>query len=80
MRRIHPAGLFEAICPMPTTGSANKYLLQTADESGNRTSMHDPYAFPHELTEYDLYLLGEGTHWRSYDRLAHCTPSMASRE
>ncbi len=69
MRRIHPAGLFEAICPLPTTGSANKYLLQTADESGNRISMHDPYAFPNVLTEYDLYLLSEGTHWRSYDRL-----------
>ena len=69
MRRIHPAGLFEAICPMPTKGSANQYLLQTADESGNRISMHDPYAFPNLLTEYDLYLLGEGTHWRSYDQL-----------
>jgi 1,4-alpha-glucan branching enzyme len=69
MRRIHPAGLFEAICPMPTTGSANKYLLQTADESGNRATMHDPYAFPNLMTEYDLYLLSEGTHWRSYDRL-----------
>ncbi|HVU87810.1 MAG TPA: 1,4-alpha-glucan branching protein GlgB [Pirellulales bacterium] len=69
MRRIHPAGLFEAICPLPANGSANKYLLQTTDESGNRTSMHDPYAFPNVLTEYDLYLLSEGTHWRSYDRL-----------
>jgi 1,4-alpha-glucan branching enzyme len=69
MRRIHPAGLFEAICPLPPAGSANKYLLQTADERGNRATMHDPYAFPNVLTEYDLYLLNEGTHWRSYDRL-----------
>ena len=26
--------------------------------------MHDPYAFPPLLTEYDLHLLGEGPHWR----------------
>ena len=46
MRRIHPAGLFEAICPLPPAGAAGKYLLQTADERGNRATMHDPYAFP----------------------------------
>ena len=69
MRRIHPAGLFEAICPLPPAGAAGKYLLQTADERGNRATMHDPYAFPNVLTEFDLYLLNEGTHWQSYDRL-----------
>jgi 1,4-alpha-glucan branching enzyme len=69
MRRIHPAGLFEAICPFPADGVANKYLLQTADERGNRATMHDPYAFPQLLTGYDLHLLNEGKHWQSYERL-----------
>ncbi len=31
--------------------------------------MHDPYSFPHLLTDYDLHLLGEGTHWQCYNRL-----------
>ena len=31
--------------------------------------MHDPYAFPPMLTDYDLHLLGEGTHWQSYEQL-----------
>lgn len=31
--------------------------------------MHDPYAFDPLLTDYDLHLLGEGQHWRSYERL-----------
>ena len=31
--------------------------------------MHDPYAFPPLLTEFDLHLLGEGTHWTSYRKL-----------
>ena len=31
--------------------------------------MRDPYAFPPLLTDYDLHLIGEGTHWKSYERL-----------
>ncbi|GIX01635.1 MAG: hypothetical protein KatS3mg112_0572 [Thermogutta sp.] len=31
--------------------------------------MHDPYTFPPLLTDYDLYLLGEGRHWRCYNKL-----------
>jgi 1,4-alpha-glucan branching enzyme len=31
--------------------------------------MHDPYAFPPLLTDYDLYLLQEGLHWKSYERV-----------
>jgi len=31
--------------------------------------MHDPYAFPHLLTDYDMHLLNEGRHWRLYDKL-----------
>lgn len=31
--------------------------------------MPDPCASPSLLTEYDLYLLGEGRHWQSYRRL-----------
>jgi 1,4-alpha-glucan branching enzyme len=67
MRRIHPSGLFEAICEMPETN--NRYLLRTVDQSGKQTTMHDPYQFPPQLTDFDLYLLGEGRHWRSYERL-----------
>ncbi|MDZ4778787.1 MAG: 1,4-alpha-glucan branching protein GlgB [Planctomycetia bacterium] len=69
MRRIHPAGLFEAICPMVEQNGAPQYLLQVADEQGRTTTMHDPYAFPSYLTDYDLYLLGEGRHWDSYRKL-----------
>ena len=29
----------------------------------------DPYAFPPVLTEYDLYLSGEGTHYQKYEKL-----------
>jgi 1,4-alpha-glucan branching enzyme len=69
MRRIHAAGFFEAICPAPESGDAPSYELRVADQSGGIKTMQDPYRFPPMLTDYDLYLLGEGTHWSSYDRL-----------
>ena len=69
MRRIHPAGLYEAICPAPRELHPAQYQLQVADGNGRRTVMHDPYAFPALMTEYDVYLLSEGTHWRSYEKL-----------
>ena len=72
MRRIHPAGLFEAICPMPN-GNGNgsqRYLLRVAGEDGEKAiTMHDPYSFPHLLTDYDRHLLNEGRHWQCYNRL-----------
>ena len=68
MRRIHPAGLFEAICPV-SLANGSRYMLRVADESGKKATMHDPYSFPHLMTDYDLYLLNEGRHWRLYERL-----------
>lgn len=69
MRKIHPAGLYEAICPVKENTKPPRYLLQADDEQGNQVTMHDPYSFPHLLTGYDLHLLNEGTHWKSYERL-----------
>jgi len=69
MRCIHPAGLYEAICPFDAGRPKHGYQLQIADARGAQTIMHDPYAFPPLLTEFDLHLLAEGTHWTSYDKL-----------
>ncbi|MBS0210725.1 MAG: 1,4-alpha-glucan branching protein GlgB [Planctomycetes bacterium] len=67
MRRIHPAGLFEAICS--PTDPPVRYQIQLADQQGKRVMLHDPYSFPAYLTEFDRHLLNEGTHWRSYDKI-----------
>ena len=69
MRRIHPSGLFEAICAWPGHEGMNRYQFHIEDSSGRKTTMHDPYAFPPLLSEFDLYLLGEGSHWQSYEKL-----------
>ncbi|RMF90065.1 MAG: 1,4-alpha-glucan branching protein GlgB [Planctomycetota bacterium] len=68
MRRIHPAGLFEAVCPA-NDGDPPKYLLRVAEEDGKSITMHDPYAFPPLLSDFDRYLLNEGRHWRCYEKL-----------
>jgi len=69
MQRIHPAGLYEAVLPVAYESTDQPYQLRVADEEGRLTTMHDPYAFPPLLTEYDMYLLSEGTHWRAYERM-----------
>ena len=66
MRRVHPSGLYEAVIP---TTSASQYQLHVKDHTGTTNSMHDPYAFPPLLTDFDLFLLGEGRHWQSYEKL-----------
>lgn len=68
MRRIHPAGVFEVLCPANGNGRPH-YQFCVADASGNKTIMHDPYRFPPLLTDYDLYLLNEGKHYRAYEKL-----------
>ncbi len=67
MVRIHPDGLFEAVIreqrePFP-------YRLRWTDAAGAATEAEDPYRFPSTLGELDLYLIGEGTHYRAHEKL-----------
>jgi 1,4-alpha-glucan branching enzyme len=68
MRRIHPAGLFEAICPIPQD-PRQRYMFRVAEDDGEVTTMHDPYAFDSLLTDFDFYLFGEGRHERIYEKM-----------
>ena len=70
MRCIHPAGLFEAICPADTNLPLHRhYQLRVEDRRGKIVTTHDPYSFNPWLTDYDLYLFGEGRHWDSYRKM-----------
>ncbi len=68
MRRVHPSGFYEVICPISTTKSAN-YRLRVCSKNGEITEMHDPYAVEPLLTEFDLYLFGQGRNWKLYDKM-----------
>ncbi|MGA9571911.1 MAG: alpha-amylase family glycosyl hydrolase, partial [Candidatus Acidiferrales bacterium] len=74
--RIHPEGVFEAQIPASGAGksqseavSPGAYRLRIRFSDGNVFETYDPYAFPPVLTEYDLYLSGEGTHYQKYEKL-----------
>jgi 1,4-alpha-glucan branching enzyme len=68
MRRIHPAGFYEAICPLPHGKPAN-YRLRVCSQNGEISEMHDPYAVEPYLTEFDLFLFGQGRNWQIYNKL-----------
>ena len=72
MGRVHPAGFFEAMFSPHQALFA--YRLRVSESSGRTLELHDPYRFPPTLSEYDLYLLREGTHLKKYEKLgAHTT-------
>ena len=64
LARIHDAGLFAGALP----NGSQRYQLR-ARFGDTVVDLDDPYRFPPVLTDFDLYLLGEGTHQRLYDKL-----------
>ncbi len=64
LARLHEAGLFAG----PLANGGNRYRLR-ARFGDTVVDLEDPYRFPPILSDYDLYLLGEGKHQRLYDRL-----------
>jgi 1,4-alpha-glucan branching enzyme len=68
MKRLHDAGFFG--------GVLDDYLVPFRDyqirfrfPDGAETEFADPYCYPPTLSDFDLHLLAEGTHYRNYDRL-----------
>ena len=66
LRRIDPAGLFEAT--LPGEPPAPGYVLRAANAAAS-WDVVDPYAFAPVLGALDDHLLVEGTHRRLYRRL-----------
>ena len=68
MRRTHRAGIFEGLVHSMPADAAADYTIRL-ETGGGRHEIHDPYAFPPMLTDFDIHLLGEGRHWKSYEKL-----------
>ncbi len=64
LERIHDAGLFEG----RVANGSRRYRVR-ARYGERRLEIEDPYRFPPILSDFDLYLLGEGTHMHLYDTL-----------
>ncbi|MEI2743548.1 MAG: 1,4-alpha-glucan branching protein GlgB [Candidatus Competibacter sp.] len=43
-----------------------RYQLRWHDSDNNEQVAHDPYCFPPQIADFDLYLFGEGKHWHAY--------------
>jgi 1,4-alpha-glucan branching enzyme len=76
--KIHPDGVFAATISVSDTKSSTSdggalspasYRLRIKYPDGEVHEVHDPYAFPPVLTDYDLHLMGEGTHYLKYEKL-----------
>jgi len=73
MEQGHPDGFFEALLPRGT--SAFPYRLRVTWPGADEPVLEaDPYAFSPGISDFDLYLMGEGTHLRLWEVLgAHLT-------
>jgi len=64
LQRIHDAGLFEG-----RLANGPRHYRLRARYGERQVELEDPYRFPPILSEFDLYLLGEGTHMHLYEKL-----------
>jgi 1,4-alpha-glucan branching enzyme len=73
MKRVHPAGLFEGLCPaewnVQGRASTSSYRIGYSHMSGETKVSMDSYAVAPMATDFDQYLIGEGKHLRLYDLL-----------
>jgi 1,4-alpha-glucan branching enzyme len=67
MNKVSDAGFFEAI--FPDRQDVFVYHLETVDTQGERKRFYDVYSFLPVLSEDDLYLYGEGKHYKIYEKL-----------
>ena len=65
MECVHGDGLFIARMP----ARKRRYRLRITNRDGSRYDTEDPYRFGSSLGELDLYLLGEGSDIRIYNKL-----------
>ncbi len=64
--KIHADGLFEASID---SAEPFAYRFRITATDGHTWEAGDPYRFPLQVTDFDLYLHGEGTHYRTYKKM-----------
>ena len=71
MAKIDPLGFFLA---RYFRSRIFPYRFRVETPEGETLEFKDPYSFGQVLTDYDLYLIGEGSHYQKYEKLgAHTT-------
>jgi 1,4-alpha-glucan branching enzyme len=67
MDKVHGSGFYVAV--IPDRAARFPYRLRVENFEGHSWEFVDPYSFGPVLSDFDLHLLGEGTHFRNYERL-----------
>ncbi len=67
MGKSHKAGFFEAIIIEKKDVFPYQIRVKTLD--GTISEFYDPYSFLPVLSDYDIHLFGEGTHYKTYEKL-----------
>ncbi|MFT7234630.1 MAG: 1,4-alpha-glucan branching enzyme [Methylophagaceae bacterium] len=66
----HPLARIEGTDLFQWSGSAKlldtPYQITRTDSRGNSSQQYDAYAFPPQLSDFDLHLFSEGKHWHAY--------------
>ncbi len=65
MEKIHKKGFYD----ISLAEDAFPYRIGIKTSEGEIHEVIDPYSFGQILTDYDLHLIGEGTHYRKYEKL-----------
>lgn len=73
MAPVHEGGLYQVFVP---ERKPFPYALKVTEDDGQVWEVEDPYRFPLRITEYDLYLFGEGSHYRTYERMGAHTVTL----
>jgi len=68
MQRRRPEGLFEATVPFDGRPEDFSYRFRVREGTVTRDVV-DPYQFGQVLSDFDLHLFGEGTHYRAWEKL-----------
>jgi 1,4-alpha-glucan branching enzyme len=67
MKRIHSDGFFSAV--FADRSQPFPYRIKLENHEGHLWDFVDPYFFGPLLSDFDLHLLSEGTHYQNYKRL-----------
>jgi 1,4-alpha-glucan branching enzyme len=67
MAKLRKEGFFEAV--IEGSGEIFPYKLRKVLHDGSSVAFHDPYSFAPVLSDFDLHLMAEGTHYKKYEKL-----------
>jgi 1,4-alpha-glucan branching enzyme len=69
--KLRREGFFEAsfLSSQTTAPAPGSYKINYRTHGGEAYETYDTYAFPYSISEFDLYLMGEGRHYDTYEKL-----------